>query len=120
MIEIITMKQLEIDNLSKIIKLEYPHICLHPFDLMTFTNIPVYNKGYYPITYRRGTIYGKKGWFNNGRTTCWSEYTVKPGHIKIANTMPTDSSTGWYPEMSFQEPDSVDKIIRLLRLKAFW
>lgn len=114
------MNKLEIDNLIEIVKLEYPHICLHPHDLVQFTTIPAQNRKYYPCLTKSQRQAGKRGHFNNGKTLCWASWFVKLGYIKVAFKDPSNVLGGaWSEELSFQEEGTPLKIYKLIKLKAF-
>lgn len=98
------MDKISIANLTEIIEiLKYPHICLHYDDVGAYTNIPWINKKYYKAHYKysTGTVNGRRGFFNNGNTTVWEDWDLKPGHIKIATRLPSDPKTGWSDPFSF-------------------
>jgi hypothetical protein len=115
----ITMNKIEIANLTEILRLDYSHICLNPHNIDQFINIPIHHKNFYPF-YRKA--YPRKGAFNNGKTICWADWSVDSGHIKISvnQKMPADLTHGWSDQFSFKEEDSVMKIYKLTKLKAFW
>lgn len=111
----------ELNNLITIIGHQYSHICLNYLDITDLLRIPSVKRGFYEIFSRKERGIGKRGWFNNGKTTCWINYWIPSGHLKIAaETDPTNTETGWFSEMSFQEEGSPEKISKTLKLKAFW
>lgn len=118
------MDKLCIANLDQIVKLQYPHICIGSMDYVQFTYIPAQRKVFYPCVSKQSSYIGKRGFFNNGKTTVWSHFKIEPGYIKIApgNRIPknSDDPGSWSEVMSFQEEDSVYKIQKIMKLKAFW
>ena len=116
------MNKLEIDNLDLIIKACYSHVCLNGSDLKQFINIPKQRKLFYPLK-AKGDFFNKKGFFNNGRTACWTDHSIPEGHVKIANKIPTNasqSSTEWSDLFSFKEQGGANKIAKMMKLIAFW
>lgn len=116
------MNKLEINNLDLIIQARYSHLCLNGTDLKQFTNIPKQNKLFYPLK-AKGEFFCKKGFFNNGKTACWTDWSVPEGHVKIANKIPSSTSQNsleWSDLFSFRETDSVNKIAKMMKLIAFW
>lgn len=113
------MNKIEIENLDLLIKTQYAHICINPFNLNQFLNIPWQEKLFYRL--RSKELYDKKGFFNNGKTACWTNMSLPSGYIKIATQIPTSSDGNiWSDPFSFGEPDSVIKISKMMKLKAFW
>ena len=131
------MNKQEIDNLALIVKEQYAHICVHPNDLIMFLNVPIQKKNYYECINRAARLIGKKGFTNGGKTTIWTDWVCPYGHVKIATKQPYDMSVdapvipsiyagpssltkGWSEPMSYQKPDSVVVIQKMMKLKAFW
>lgn len=53
--------------------------------------------------------------------TLWTNYTVTANHIRIADKLPGSGfDTIWSEAMPFTEPNSVDRIQRIMNLKVFW
>lgn len=117
------MDKIAIANLSEIINvLKYSNICLHPSDITQFTNIPWEERKFYPAhyKYKSGSLNGKRGFFNNGKTTIWEDWHMEPGTIKIATHLPTGIDSGWSDVWSFAEEGSVLRIYKYMKLKVFW
>lgn len=114
------MNKLKINNLTEIINLNYPHICINMRDLLQFSNIPERRKEFYPCTSKQFIYMGKFGFFNNGQTSCWADFHIETGYIKIAEHQPVDIYTGWLDTMSFKEVGSPISIYKFMKLKAFW
>lgn len=115
------MNKQEIDNLDEIVKLEYRHICLSNLDFIQFTNIPWQAKNFYRCYDKIARFAGKRGFFNGGRTLCWTSGLVLPGHIKISTAQAIhDTEKGWSDIMSFQAEDAPLQIYKFMKLKAFW
>jgi hypothetical protein len=133
------MNKQEIDNLTLIVKEQYAHICVHPNDLSMFLNVPIQKKNYYECINRAARLIGKKGFLNGGKTTIWTDWACPYGHVKIATKQPYEMTIeapslpptlvyygpssltkGWSDPMSYREPDSVLRIQKLMKLKAFW
>lgn len=120
------METIAIINLRNIIdNLQYSNILLSTDDIEQYIAIPSERKKYYP-TFKRGssqkyvTSFGKDGFFNNGKTAIWSHWMLSPSTIKIAIDLPKDSENGWSEAWDFSKEDSVIKIERYMRLRAFW
>ena len=115
------MNLIQIENLRLIIDLQYPHICLHPDDLVQFTNIPWESKRFYPLK-GRGNWWEKKGFFHNGKTTVWATLGMKRNRVKIADKeIPTlTHGAYWSTDFSFEEEDGGRLVQRMMKLKAFW
>lgn len=117
------MNKIAIDNLRKIINLlKYPNICLHSADVDQFINIPEEARRFYPASYKYKyrLIDGKRGFFNNGQTVVWDDWRMEMDTIKIAIHPPADINKGWSDVWSFSEADSLLKIYKYMKLKAFW
>lgn len=116
------MDKIAIDNLDIIInELQYTHICVYPSDLVQFTVIPQQKRRFYECLSKTAMRMGKKGFFNNGVTTCWGNWGLETGLIKIATQLPTDSySTAWSDPLSFRSEGDANKIRSYMKLKAFW
>lgn len=116
------MDKSAIDNLNVIInELQYTHICLYTPDLVQFTVIPRQKRKYYDCLSKAAMRMGKKGFFNNGATTCWGSWGLETGLIKIATQLPTDiSGAAWSDPLSFRKEGDADKIRSYMKLKAFW
>lgn len=136
------MNKQEIDNLTLILKEGYSHICVNPGDLNIFLNVPIQKKNFYPCINRAARLIGKRGFFNGGKTTMWVDWTINMGHLKIAIQPPYELTTkddpysenanpklymgpanitkGWSDPMSYRELDSVVKIQKMMKLRAFW
>lgn len=125
------MKLIQINELRQLVNLEYPHICLNQEDLTQFLNIPWESKNFYPMDRYRRQFYEKKGFFHNGKTTVWavsnygymqSSHKIPPNHIRIADKeIPTlPGGANWSPDFSFEEVGSANRIVRIMKLKAFW
>lgn len=117
------MNLIQINNLRDLINLQYPHICLHTDDLTQFLNIPWEAKRFYPFKTKDSSLYYKKGFFHNGKTTVWAVSADVPrNHIKIADkTIPMSATgKGWSMIFPFEEEGSADRIKRMMQMKAFW
>lgn len=132
------MNKQDIDNLAMIVGEKYAHICLHPNDLKIFLHVPIQNKNYYECINRAARLIGKKGFFNGGKTTIWTDWSLRQLHLKIATKSPydltvdgpavkglvyigpSDLTKGWSDPMSYQEKDSWLRIQKMMKLKAFW
>jgi len=104
-------------------KLQYPHVCLDYGDYVQFTTIPIQKKNFYECPSKSAMRIGKRGFLvNNGtQTTIWaSHWGADHNQIKIAFNLPSDTTKGWSDLMSFSEEDSVMKIYKMMKLRAFW
>jgi hypothetical protein len=101
--------------------MQYPHICLSESDFQQFMNIPWEAKRFYPFR-ARGSLYDKKGFFHNGKTTVWASHGMKQNHIRIADKeIPTLShGANWSIDLSFEDSDGANVVQRMMKLKAFW
>ncbi len=127
------MNLIQINELRQLINLEYPHICLDENDLAQFLNIPWEAKRFYRMKIYRDTDrkwVDKRGFFHNGKTTVWATYPsywvkndpVKPIHIRIADKEIPTAPNGayWSKDFSYEEEGSANRIMRMMKLKAFW
>lgn len=125
------MNLIQINELRNLINLQYPHICVNQADLSQFLNIPWESKSFYPTSKYRRQFYEKMGFFHNGKTTVWatsnfswaqSTHKIQPNHIRIADkeipTMP--GGANWSHDFSFEEIGSANRIMRMMKMKAFW
>lgn len=127
------MDLLAIENLRNIIDIcQFPHICLTYHDADQI--IVVMDKSFYRAhwKYSSRTVNGKRGFFNNGKTTLWeSRYDMENGTIRIG-TRPVGEMVspqmfatgtpmhGWSDPFSFTEKDSLLHIHKYMKMKAFW
>ncbi len=125
------MKLIQINELRQLVNMQYPHICLSSYDFIQFLNIPEEAKRFYPMNKYRRQFFEKQGFFHNGKTTVWavtdypymkSTHRIPPNHIRIADKeIPTlPGGAHWSKDFSFEEVGSANRIMRVMRLKAFW
>jgi hypothetical protein len=125
------MKLIQINELRTLINMQLPHICMHREDLNQFLGIPWESKGFYPMNRYRRTFYDKQGFFHNGKTCVWAvidsvftkdDYRISRNYIRIADKeLPLlPGGANWSPNFSFEEEGSAGRILRMLKLKAFW
>lgn len=116
------MNALEIANLTEILKLQYPNVCLSYDDYRQITTVPANKKCFYPCSSRAAKISSKHGFIlhEKGQTAIWTDWKVENGTIKIAFGAPTASDKGWSESFSFKEEGSPMTIYKMMKLKAFW
>lgn len=130
------MDKIAVDNLHNIIHVcKFPHICLSYSDINQFINIPQEDKSFYQAhwKWRHRSVEGKRGFFNGGQTTVWECWDMDTGTIRIgtrpvAEISITSSSffgsphnwVGWSSPFPFTETDSLLRIHKYMKLKAFW
>ena len=114
------MNKLAIDNLTQIARMRYQHICLSSADYYQFLNIPEQQRSFYP-TYDKAA-WGKAGFFNGGATLLWTSGSMKLDHIKFAGKkFPTSAECEiWSDPLLFNEINSLIKIQKFMKMKAFW
>lgn len=110
----------EIKNFQLLLQMKYPNICVNASDYYQLSEVPEIKKGFYPIRYNRGISYHKMGWFNNGDITLWSDHYLERGQIKFAYKEPKNEKDGWTESMTFKNDEEVIKIIKFMKMKAFW
>jgi hypothetical protein len=110
----------EIKNFQLLIQMKYPNICINASDYYQLSEVPDIKKNYYPIRYNRGLSYYKMGWFNNGATTIWCDHQMERGTVKFALREPKSQLEGWTEVMTFKNDEEVIKIIKYMKMKAFW
>jgi hypothetical protein len=128
------MNLIQIENLRTIIDAEYPHICLNQNDCTQFINIPWEAKRFYKFKSYNSlnqNWWDKKGFFHNGKTTIWavSPFIFGPSRnqllhneLRIADKeIPVEAGgTHWSPNFSFQNEGDASRIMKIMKLKAFW
>jgi hypothetical protein len=125
------MDLIQINELRELISLQYPHICLNQSDLTQFLNIPWEAKEFYPMNKYRRQFYEKIGFFHNGKTTVWavsnygwaqSTHKISLNHIRIADKeIPTiPGGAYWSKDFSFEKAGDANRIMRMMKMKAFW
>lgn len=129
------MNLIQINELRELVNFGYPHICLNDNDLAQFLNIPWEAKRFYKMTFYKGVSskwFEKRGFFDGGKTTVWATHAypwgggsadpVPPNHIRIADKEIPQAPNGayWSKNFSFEEEGSSGRIMRMMKLKAFW
>ena len=93
-------------------------------DLTRINFSEVQKLGFEPCTERDLLKLGIYGWFNSGLVTCCVSKDVDAGNIKVfrkTNEQPISNvCDGWTPPLPAIDLDSMEKIDRILNLKAFW
>jgi|SRR5277367_5656213 len=124
------MDKIQINELRTLIDMQYPHICLSQSDLTQFLHIPWEDKRFYKLKVS-GQWRDKKGFFHNGKTTVWAsgnliwvagDHRIMPNHIRIADKeIPTaPGGANWSHDFSFEKEGSANRIMRMMKMKAFW
>ena len=58
--------------------------------------------------------------FFHGRNAAWIDHNLQSGYIKISNKLPDGNNNVWSEEFDFRNENSISKIAKTMKLKAFW
>ena len=92
------MDKITIANLTEIMRLKYPHVCMSYADFSQFVTIPVNAKNFYACQSKAAGRLGKRGFLVNpdgSQTTIWAPYWgMDNNNIKVAFNLPVDTTKG--------------------------